>query len=137
MGLCRAAPPTAPPPETASCSTSQASTAHLIRIGYFTTPFRATRSPKASSSGSTSPASIPRTSAARDIASSTFLPPTDSVIIEALDWLIEQPAPWKVTSRRFPSSKFAETVISSPQSGLFLVHVTAAPGSSRLFRGFL
>src|SRR6266508_6583399 len=50
------------PPESASWSTSQASTAHLTLIGYFTTPFRATSSPNSSSSGSASPAIIPRKS---------------------------------------------------------------------------
>jgi hypothetical protein len=60
-----------------------------------------------------------------------------SVIIDALDWLIEQPAPSNVTSATLPPSTCAKTVISSPQSGLFAWHWSSAPGSSRLFRGFL
>src|SRR5919201_2314244 len=83
-----------PAPERASCSTSHARTAHLMRIGYFTTPFRATRSPNSSSSGSTSPAIIPRKSAARCSASSTECPFTASVSMEADDCEIEHPCPW-------------------------------------------
>ena len=64
-------------------------------------------------------------------------PVTASVIIEALDWLMEHPAPWKVTSSTLPSSTWANTEISSPQSGLFPEHESSAPGSSRLFRGLL
>ena len=62
---------------------------------------------------------------------------TASVIIEALDWEIEHPAPWNATSAIVSPSTCANTVISSPQSGLLRVHCSSAPGSSRLFRGFL
>ena len=55
----------------------------------------------------------------------------------SLDWLMEHPAPWNVTSATVPSSTCANTVISSPHSGLFAVHFSSAPGSSRLFRGLL
>ena len=41
-------------------------------------------------------------------ASSTGLPVTASVIIEALDWLIEHPAPWNVTSATVPSVDVGE-----------------------------
>ena len=55
--------------------------------------------------GSTSPAIMPRNPAASALASATLDPVTDSVIIDALDWLIEQPAPWNVTSAtRSPST---------------------------------
>jgi hypothetical protein len=80
---------------------------------------------------------MPRKSAARARATSTGFPVTASVIIEAEDWLIEQPAPWKATSATRPSCTFSEIAISSPQSGLFRVQVCWAPGRSRLFRGFL
>ena len=108
-----------------------------MRIGYCTTPFSATRSPKASSSGSTSPAIMPRNRLAIASASSMLEPVTASVIIDALDWLIEHPAPWNVTSATVPPSTCAKTVISSPHSGLLAWHCSSAPGSSRLFRGFL
>jgi hypothetical protein len=69
--------------------------------------------------------------------SSTGLPATASVIIEAEDWLIEHPWPTKDTSCTLPSSACTNTVISSPQSGLLREHVREASGISRLFRGFL
>jgi len=90
-----------------------------------------------SSSGSTSPAIIPRNDEARPSASSTFRPLTASVIIEAELWEIEHPAPWKVAAVTMPSSTVTATSISSPHSGLFRLHVAVAPGSSRLFRGLL
>ena len=62
---------------------------------------------------------------------------TASVIIEALDCEIEQPAPWNATSAIVSPSSWTNTVISSPHSGLFRVQLSSAPGSSRLFRGFL
>src|SRR5439155_5516945 len=124
-------------PDRASCRTSQASTAHLMRTGYFTTPLSATRSPKASSVGSTSPPSMARTRAARASASPTELPATDSVSIEALAWLMEHPDPSNVTSAICPSSRCAFTVISSPHRGLFFEQDTSAPGRARLFLGFL
>ena len=108
-----------------------------MRTGYFTTPLSATRSPNSSSLGSTSPPSMDRTRAASASASPTELPATDSVSIEALAWLIEHPDPSKVTSTMRPPSRCALTVISSPQSGLFFEQESSAPGSSRLFRGFL
>ena len=108
-----------------------------MRMGYFTTPFRATRSPNSSSSGSTSPAIIPRKSAASFSASSIGFPLTASVSIEALDWEIEQPWPWNATSATVPFSTCANTWISSPQSGLLREHVSSASGMGRLFRGFL
>ena len=79
-------------------------------------PQRATRSPKASSSGSTSPASMPRTSAASPSASSTVFPDTDSVIIDALDWLIEQLVPRNVTSSSFLPRPWRRPSLS-PHSG--------------------
>ena len=48
---------------------------------------------------------MPRNPAASALASAMLDPVTDSVIIDALDWLIEQPAPWNVTSAtRSPST---------------------------------
>src|SRR5919198_886409 len=135
---CGAAPSADPSPlSSASCSTSQASTAHLMRIGYFTTPFSATRSPNSSSEGSTSPDIIPRKSRIIARASSTRRPATASVIIDAELCEIEHPCPRNVTSARASPSSWTDTVISSPQSGLFFEQVSSAPGSSRLFRGFL
>ena len=64
-----------------------------MRTGYFTTPFSATRSPNSSSSGSSLPSIMPRNSATSSDASSTDLPVTASVSIDALAWLIEQPCP--------------------------------------------
>ena len=75
---------------------------------------------------------MPRKSAASDLASWTLGPVTASVIIEALDWLIEHPAPWKVTSAIASSSTCANTVISSPQSGLFGVALQLGAGQLAL-----
>ena len=97
----------------------------------------ATSSPNASSSGSTSPAIIPRNEPICASTSSRVLPVTVSVIIEAELWLIEHPCPTNDTSRTLPPSSCTYTVISSPQSGLFFEQDSSASGIARLFRGFL
>jgi SAM-dependent methyltransferase len=86
-----AAPAASPVPCSASCRTSHASTAHFTRIGYFTTPLSATSSPNSSSSGAASPAIMARNPLIMVSASSTDLPVSASVIIEADDCEIEQP----------------------------------------------
>ena len=80
---------------------------------------------------------MPRKAPIRSSTSSRALPATVSVIIEAELWLIEHPCPTNDTSSTLPSSSWTNTVISSPQSGLFFEHESSASGISRLFRGFL
>jgi len=79
--------------------------AHLMRTGNFTTPWRASRSPSFTSMSSPAGPSLSPSPSSRlswiDImplkarmsarASSTLLPFTAADIIEADDWLIEQP----------------------------------------------
>ena len=78
-----------------------------------------------------------RKSFASACASAADFPWTASVIIEAEDWEIEHPCPWNATSATVSPSSWMKTVMSSPQRGLFLEQESSAPGSSRLFRGFL
>ena len=75
----------------------QPSTAHLIRTGNFTTPWRASRSPSeiSSSPGCSSTPSIDiivLNRRSNPCTSATGLPITAWLIIDADDWLIEQPS---------------------------------------------
>jgi hypothetical protein len=69
--------------------------------------------------------------------SSRVLPFTAADIIEAEDWLIEQPCPPMRTSRTTSPSRSRYTTISSPHSGLNpSTRVLGGTGSSPRFRGF-
>ena len=69
-------------------------------------------------------------------ASSTLRPLTADVIIEADDWLIEQPWPATLTSLMHPPATSKVRTISSPHRGLKPSDRTAGgEGSSPRFRG--
>ena len=98
----------------------QASVAHFTRIGYALTPAKTASFPRASGSGRAfSPVTTWWNAWKRSWASSTVLPMSTSVRVEAEAVEMAQPEPWKpMSSMRPPSPTRSLRVSRSPHRAL-------------------